>query len=133
MDFNYNAAATDAVFFIAVVGVFGLIFLFGAVMGTEYHTLGELPWQSRYGALAGANLIMWGATLAMMILKHVTLSELWEAAFAWKNMPTGPFGWAAFVVMMAIFCSPIFSAYAIVSIELQRRREERQSISIRTW
>lgn len=132
MDFSsYNVAATDAVFLIAAVGVFGLIFLFGAVMGAEYHSLGGLPWQSRYIALAAANLIMWGATLAMMILKHVTLSELWQAAFVWKNTPTGPFGWVAFIVMMTVFFSPVLSLYALISIELQRRREQRQSIRTR--
>lgn len=119
----YNTAATDAAGGIAMIGWAGLIFLFGAVSGADYHSLGRLRWQGRYIALAASNVVLWGITLVMMATNNVTIRDLWEAAFVWKNSPTGPFGWAVFVVVMSVFVSPLLSLYALLSVELQRRRE----------
>lgn len=121
---DYNAAATDAAALIAVMGVFGAMFLFAAVFGVEYHQLTPIRWQARLIALGGAFLILLGAPLALMLWQNLTIGDLWEAAFVWKNAETGPFGWAVFAVMMIVFATPALSLYAFVCTILQRHREQ---------
>jgi len=126
MDFdfsNYNVAATDTAGLIALVGFPGLIFMFGAVTGTEYHTFGRLSWPARLIALAAADAVMWGPTVALMTIKNVTFKDVWEAAFVWKNAPVGVFGWAVFFVVMTVMFSPILNLCTLLSVVIQRRRE----------
>ena len=122
---EHQVLITDCAVLVAIVGVFGLLFLMTAFDGASVHGLGMLGnvhWKGRYIALIGGNVVALGPVALVYLTKGVTPVDLWNAASIWWSEGFG-FGWAiAFITWWVLF-SPIQSLLALTRIERAKWKE----------
>ncbi len=121
---EYQRLASDSAVFVAMVGLFGLMFLMTAFDGASVHgfgLLGSVNWWRRYVALIGANVILISPVVAVYIINGVTPVGLWEGATLWWHEGS-LVGYGIAIATWWVLLSPVQSLLSIVRIERAKSR-----------